>query len=42
MGLGGRATCLGLHILEAPCHIAGLPLAVNMQCHSARHTELAL
>lgn len=42
MGLGGRTTCLGLHILQAPCHIASLPLAVNIQCHSARHAEVLL
>ncbi|MDR1126190.1 MAG: fumarate hydratase [Deltaproteobacteria bacterium] len=42
MGLGGRATCLGLHILKANCHIASLPLAVNIQCHSARHAAVLL
>ena len=42
MGLGGRTTCLGLHILKAPCHIASLPLAVNIQCHSSRHAEVWL
>jgi fumarate hydratase subunit alpha len=42
MGLGGDTTCLGVCIKAAPCHIASLPLAVNMQCHSARHTELTL
>lgn len=42
MGLGGRTTCLGLHILTAPCHIASLPLAVNIQCHSSRHAEVLL
>ena len=36
-GLGGRVTALAVHIEQAPTHIAGLPVAVNMQCHAARH-----
>lgn len=40
MGLGGSYTCLGVKIALAPCHIASLPLAVNVQCHSARHEEV--
>ncbi|MFW5838191.1 MAG: fumarate hydratase [Desulfovibrionaceae bacterium] len=40
MGLGGDTTCLGVKIALAPCHIASLPLAVNVQCHSARHLEV--
>jgi fumarate hydratase subunit alpha len=42
MGLGGSYTCLGVKIAVAPCHIASLPLAVNVQCHSARHEEVEL
>jgi len=42
MGLGGDVTCLGVRINLAPCHIASLPLAVNVQCHSARHEEVEL
>lgn len=42
MGLGGATTCLGVHINMAPCHIASLPLAVNIQCHSARHMEFEI
>ncbi|WP_045221056.1 fumarate hydratase [Desulfonatronum thioautotrophicum] len=42
MGLGGDTTCLGVRINMAPCHIASLPLAVNVQCHSARHEEVLL
>lgn len=42
MGLGGASTCLGVKILVAPCHLASLPLAVNVQCHSARHKEVVL
>ncbi|MGB9553926.1 MAG: fumarate hydratase, partial [bacterium] len=37
MGLGGRTTALGVKILTMPCHIASMPVAVNMQCHAARH-----
>ena len=40
-GLGGRTTCLGLHVLAEPTHIAGLPVAVNVGCHVTRHqTEI--
>jgi fumarate hydratase subunit alpha len=38
-GLGGRITSLAVHILMMPCHIASLPLAVNIQCHAQRHKE---
>lgn len=41
-GLGGRLTALGVHILMQPCHIASLPVAVNIQCHSSRHREVEL
>ncbi|MBQ8556971.1 MAG: fumarate hydratase [Clostridia bacterium] len=41
-GLGGRTTCLGLHILTAPTHIAGLPVAVNVSCHVTRHATATL
>ena len=36
-GLGGRITALAVHIEAAPCHIASLPVAVNLNCHAARH-----
>src|SRR5690348_14172162 len=36
-GFGGRATLLGLRIKVGATHIAGLPVAVNMSCHSTRH-----
>ncbi|MEI6509432.1 MAG: fumarate hydratase [bacterium] len=36
MGLGGRTTALSVTIEVAPCHIASLPVAVNMNCHSHR------
>jgi fumarate hydratase subunit alpha len=38
-GLGGRTTALAVHIEMHPCHIASLPLAVNINCHSSRHKE---
>ena len=38
-GLGGRITSLAVHIRMMPCHIASLPLAVNIQCHVQRHKE---
>jgi len=41
-GLGGRVTSLAVHILMMPCHIASLPLAVNIQCHASRHVEVVI
>ncbi|MEN6332231.1 MAG: fumarate hydratase [Smithella sp.] len=41
-GLGGRVTALAVHIEMMPCHIASLPVAVNIQCHVARHKEKTL
>ena len=41
-GLGGRITALGVKIIMQPCHIASLPVAVNIQCHSSRHQEVVL
>ncbi|WP_448383995.1 fumarate hydratase [Desulfosoma sp.] len=41
-GLGGRITSLAVHIRMMPCHIASLPVAVNIQCHAARHKEASL
>ncbi|MEK7353380.1 MAG: fumarate hydratase, partial [Chloroflexota bacterium] len=37
VGYGGRTTALAVHIEVFPAHIASLPVAVNLQCHSARH-----
>jgi fumarate hydratase subunit alpha len=42
MGLGGKTTVLGVKITLEPCHLASLPLAVNVQCHSQRHEEVVL
>ena len=36
-GLGGKTTCLGLHVIAGATHIAGLPVAVNVGCHVTRH-----
>ncbi len=38
-GLGGRTTALAVNIDHFPTHIAGLPVAVNICCHAARHAE---
>ena len=38
-GFGGDTTALAVHIETYPTHIAGLPVAVNINCHVARHTE---
>ncbi len=42
MGLGGKTTSLDVKIEMRPCHIASLPLAVNVQCHSSRIKEVVL
>jgi len=39
-GMGGRSTTLAVKIKVAPCHIASLPVAINLQCHAHRHTEI--
>jgi fumarate hydratase subunit alpha len=41
-GLGGRMTTLAVNVEIMPCHIASLPVAVNIQCHVARHKEAVL
>ncbi|MGZ4199735.1 MAG: fumarate hydratase [Thermoleophilia bacterium] len=41
-GLGGTQTCLGVFVEEMPCHIASMPMAVNVQCHAQRHKHVAL
>ncbi len=41
-GLGGRTTSLAVHINTMPGHIASIPVAVNLQCHSSRHKEIEL
>lgn len=42
MGLGGKTTALAAMIETAPCHIASLPVAVNIECHSHRHTTIKI
>ena len=41
-GLGGRTTALAVHIGTMPCHIASIPVAVNIQCNSSRHKDIEL
>lgn len=42
LGMGGNCTALAVLIETMPCHIASLPVAVNMQCHSARHKSTSI
>jgi fumarate hydratase subunit alpha len=41
-GFGGKTTALGLNIETHPTHIAGLPVAVNINCHVTRHVKATL
>jgi len=41
-GLGGTVTALAVHIATYPCHIAQMPVAVNLNCHAARHAEVII
>ena len=41
-GFGGDTTALGVKIETAPCHIASLPVAVNIECHSHRHKRVVI
>ncbi len=41
-GLGGTQTALAVKINTFPCHIASLPVAININCHVARHNEIVL
>ena len=41
-GYGGRVTALAVHIEMMPCHIASLPVTINIQCHVARHKEAVI
>lgn len=42
MGFGGTVTALAVHVEIFPCHIASLPVAVNIQCHADRHREVII
>lgn len=41
-GFGGKTTALSVQIETYPTHIAGLPVAVNINCHATRHTQIEL
>jgi fumarate hydratase subunit alpha len=41
-GMGGRITALAVHVESYPCHIASMPAAVNIQCHSHRVMKFEL
>lgn len=41
-GFGGETTALAVNIKTSPTHIAGLPVAVNINCHVSRHAEIVL
>jgi fumarate hydratase subunit alpha len=41
-GMGGRTTALDVKVEIVPCHIASLPVAVNINCHASRHKEAVL
>jgi fumarate hydratase subunit alpha len=41
-GFGGRNTALAVHVETFPAHMASMPLAINIQCHAARHKEAVL
>jgi fumarate hydratase subunit alpha len=41
-GLGGDTTALACLVETAPCHIASLPIAVNIECHSHRHKSVII
>ena len=41
-GLGGDTTALACFVETAPCHIASLPAAVNIECHSHRHKSAVI
>jgi fumarate hydratase subunit alpha len=41
-GLGGSTTSFAVHIETFPCHMASLPVAINLNCHAARHASIEL
>lgn len=41
-GLGGKVTAMAVHVESFPCHLASLPVAVNIDCHAARHKTIIL
>jgi len=42
MGLGGKTTALSVNILSMPCHIASLPVAINIECHAHRYKKIEI
>lgn len=42
MGFGGTQTCMAVKANAYPCHIASLPVAINIQCHAARHKSVIM
>jgi len=42
MGLGGKSTCLKVSIKTLPCHIASLPVAINVECHAHRYKTILI
>jgi fumarate hydratase subunit alpha len=41
-GLGGKVTALAIHVESFPCHMASLPVAVNINCHASRQKTIIL
>jgi fumarate hydratase subunit alpha len=41
-GLGGTVTALAVHIEFSPCHLASMPVAVNLNCHAARRATIVI
>jgi fumarate hydratase subunit alpha len=41
-GLGGKLTAMAVHVESFACHVATLPVAVNINCHAARHKTIIL
>jgi len=42
MGMGGRTTVLGVNVEVCDCHVASLPVAINMHCWAARRAKMAI
>jgi len=42
LGFGGTQTALAVKVNVYPCHIASLPVAINIQCHAARHKKVTI
>jgi len=40
--VGGTTTCIGARIIEAPCHIANLPVALSVNCHALRRKVIQI